>query len=188
MNDSIENRIPEAVNLGKFNNSVMSYIFCHYKEFNELKSNGLDLETIESDRYAMGFPIPNFQRPLVWTNQQEISLIESAWLGLPIGSFTHQHITNGADKIEKYSGLLIDGQQRLTTIERYINDEFKVYGAYWSELSHREQRRFKNVKFSHYETKFDSIDDIKNVYNIMALGGTPHTEADRVGYSKSMWN
>ena len=54
---------------------------------------------------------------------------------------------------KKFSGWLVDGQQRLTTIERYWEDQFPVFGLFWSELTKPECRRYTGVKFGHYESE-----------------------------------
>ncbi|WP_425354940.1 DUF262 domain-containing protein [Oceaniglobus trochenteri] len=57
------------------------------------------------DRQVMGFRLPSWQRPLVWTEAQMVRLIESLWLGIPIG--TYSYVLNDDPATD---GLLIDGQ------------------------------------------------------------------------------
>ena len=174
-------RIPAPIDMGKQSDSCMSFLAFHYKEFLEIKKEGkLQLVTDDTGRFVCGFPVPDFQRPLVWTLEQEILFIESAWLGLPLGSFTI-HTMNWGDGgvAHKFSGWVIDGQQRLHTIERYWSNEFKVFGLYWSELNRVEKRRFESIKFTHTESDLWDEAKIRDLYNRLALGGTPHTEDQR---------
>jgi uncharacterized protein with ParB-like and HNH nuclease domain len=121
------------------------------------------------------FKIPNFQRPLVWTQQQKIKLIESLWIGVPIGTYTVSESDNPA-----LDRLLIDGQQRINAIKEYVNNEFKVYGLFYSEVTtEHTDRKFYNCQFPCYVTQSDDIDYLKNYYNIMNFGGTPHKESER---------
>lgn len=67
---------------------------------------------------AGAFTIPSFQRRFVWSQKHASRFIESLLMGLPIPSIflykesdTNQH-------------LVIDGQQRLTTLQSYYNGSF----------------------------------------------------------------
>ncbi len=77
--------------------------------------------------------IPPFQRSYVWTNSQASKLIESIFLGLPIPS-----IFLGQDaESKKY--FVIDGQQRLISLLRFYQDDFKLSGI---------DSRWKGKKYS----------------------------------------
>lgn len=179
-------RIPAAIDQGRDYQCAISALHAHYKEFLELKASGGELDTDIAERYVCGYPIPPFQRELVWTNDQEIAFIESIWLGLPIGTYnihkmewSHDSKLKRGISAEKFSGWLIDGQQRLNTIERYWNDEFKVFDLYWSELERVEVIRFKNTKFPYFESSLWDEGKIRTLYNLMAFGGTSHKESER---------
>lgn len=65
---------------------------------------------------------PVFQRHFVWTKKQKSSLIETILTGMPMPNiYTYLDITTDKE-------LIIDGQQRLTTIKKFINNEFKLSG------------------------------------------------------------
>jgi hypothetical protein len=163
----------------------MHYLWHHMHEFEELRASGDNLITDSSDRYACGFPLPTFQRSLCWTPEQESRFIESAWLKLPIGSFTvHAMDWGKGGKAVGKSGWLIDGQQRLTTLERYWKDAFPVFGLYYSELNGAEQRRFKSIKFPHFIVDLWDEDKIRDLYDRLAFGGTAHSETDRASLSR----
>jgi len=119
---------------------------------------------------------PNFQRPIVWTIEQKIKLIESLWLGIPIGTYS----INILDDCEhEYHMLVIDGQKRIDAISEYRSGKFKVYDLLYSELSDCEKYRFKICKFPQYVTQSYDIEYLKNYYNLMNFGGTAHKEAER---------
>jgi hypothetical protein len=173
-------RMPPAMDQGKSSESCINYIYDMYREHRRLKNANEPLLTDKAHIYACGFPIPYFQRDLVWSRKQEVEFIESAWLGIPLGTFNH-HVMDwesGGVAI-KYSGWLIDGQQRLTALERYWNDEFKVFGLLWSELNRREVRRFMAIKFPHFESELWDEDQMRELYNRLAFGGTPHKPNER---------
>lgn len=120
------------------------------------------------------FKIPDFQRPLVWTREQKIKLIESLWVGIPIGTYTVNESNN-----PDFDRLLIDGQQRINAIKEYVNDVFPAYGLFYSECDRIEKRRFNNCQFPCYITQSDDIEYLKNYYNLMNFGGTAHKESER---------
>jgi hypothetical protein len=170
-----ENRIPAPIDQGKHSESTLMYLDFHWKEHLRIRrEEGVSL-TVEAERYACGFPLPNFQRDHVWTLDQEVAFIESAWLGLPLGTYTLHQMDWGADGMPRpFSGWIIDGQQRLTSIQRYWEDAFPVFGLRWSELTRLEQRRFMSIKFAHYEADISDEAEVRDLYNRLALGGTPH--------------
>lgn len=172
-------RIPEALNQGEQLQTTIQYLHSHYRDFRLNQEKGAALDTVEAERYACGFPIPPFQRDQVWTHAQEVAFLESVWLRLPIGTFTHHKMDWRGNQARPFSGWLIDGQQRLTTIERYWEDRIPVFGFYWSELNKVEQRRFWSVPFPHFQPALWDEVAIRDLYNRLALGGTPHQESDR---------
>lgn len=178
-------QLPKKANLGKQFDTCITFILYHYNEYKKLLEQGEPLLTAPAERYACGFPIPSFQRPSVWTQDQQVKFIESVWKDIPLGTFMlhrmdwHSGETHGEIVTEKFSGWLIDGQQRLTALEAYWSDEFPVFGALWSQVGLKDKRVFTSVKFAHNEVVLESEDEIKELYLLMALGGTAHTEADR---------
>ena len=109
--------------------------------------------------------IPMFQRGYVWNRAQASRLIESLIIQCPIPVV---YLSQNSDETLS----VIDGNQRLTSIELYLNDEFPLSGlaSYpeldgfkFSELDPRFQRHIKNrtirciviLKETHPQIKFD---------------------------------
>jgi len=126
-------------------------------------------------RVVMGYQLPSWQRPSVWTREQEVSFMESIWKGVPLGTWTFNRTTHG----DPLDDLLIDGQQRLTAIGNYLLDSFPVLGYKWSEVTKVDRRFFGSFTFSSYITETRDEDYLKNYYNMMNFGGTAHTEDQR---------
>lgn len=64
---------------------------------------------------------PNFQRDFIWDDKQQSKLIESCLMRIPLPVF---YLAEGEDG----STIVVDGQQRLTTFSRYLNNEFTLQG------------------------------------------------------------
>lgn len=91
-------------------------------DFNGITGNEniIDLyNAIKSGRYKLS---PDFQRKLVWNDKHKESFIETILKGFP---FPEIYITDGEVDIENKITVkwIVDGQQRLSTIVQYIDDE-----------------------------------------------------------------
>ncbi|GAB0154396.1 hypothetical protein MnBA_37960 [Marinobacterium sp. BA1] len=172
--------IPQPIDHGRYFESTLDILNYQLRKY-KTQQEQIDTST-SSERFACGWPVPQFQRPLVWSRAQQVAFIESAWLGLPLGTYTlHEEDWDDSGKALPFSGCVIDGQQRLTALEQYWDDQFTVFDLYWSELDHRDMCRFMNIKFAHYRAALWSESEIHDLYNRMALGGTPHTAEQRAG-------
>ncbi len=136
----------------------------------------------------MGFLIPEFQRELVWTDQQKIAFVDSARRCVPLGTYTinltfgHDDALRNENGVEYYygDGWLLDGQQRLNALEEFFDDKLRVHGMVWSEIAKDDQRQFLNTpNFAYYETKFVLEEQARAYYDLMNFGGTPHQEHER---------
>jgi len=118
-------------------------------------------------RKAGRWVIPDFQRGLVWTQQQKISFVESLIYGLPIGEYT-------LHKTADYKYELLDGQQRWDAIFCYMNNEFPVFGLKWEDLNDRTKDNFVCKQFAHRLVEGFTEAQKLEAYNRLAYGGTPH--------------
>jgi hypothetical protein len=125
-------------------------------------------------RRVMGFVLPPWQREFVWTQQQSIKFMESVWKGMPLGTYTFNRLYGS-----EFDNYLIDGQQRLQTISKYLDDEFPVFGFFYSETTELDRRRFRNIVFASYICETDDEAYLKDYYNLMNFGGTAHKENER---------
>lgn len=126
----------------------------------------------EGERALGPFVLPPFQRPPVWSREQKVSFIESCWLGLPIGAYV---VNMAPDFSSPYDLWLLDGQQRITAILDYMADEFPVFDHNYSDLPERDKRAwgFSRV-FTCLETSIEDEAELREIYNRLAYGGTPH--------------
>ena len=124
-----------------------------------------------------GHVIPDFQRGLVWTEDQNLRLIDSIFRGIPIGTYAVNFSTDQLPP--KLTNILLDGQQRLNALSMYWNDELSYRGYKWSELNRPQQGILNRVMFPQMRTNTKSLAEAKTYYNAMNFGGTDHTEDDR---------
>lgn len=160
--------MPEKVMLGEHRQTT---ILSAYHNWANTTRVGINL------RRVMGFAVPSWQRGLVWTEAQKIRLLESAWRGLNIGTYTVNQSPGG---LSQYDNLLIDGQQRMNALQEYFEDRLQVFGYRWSEITDTDRRGFLMSRhFSSYITKSDDERYLREYYDMMNFGGTPHREHER---------
>lgn len=91
-------------------------------------------------------PRPEFQRRLVWTSADKIRFIDTILTEYP---FPEVYVANGAVDVDTGEGtqLLVDGQQRVTTIVSYFQGDPSTSGATippYSSLERDTKERFLN--------------------------------------------
>ena len=122
------------------------------------------------ERYLGTFIVPRFQRGLVWTEQQKARLIESIYMGLPIGSIVWNQTTHS----NPCDSWLLDGQQRMSAIVGYMEGEFSVRGLRFTELHKDEQSHFLRIGVPFIETNIAQEDQCRDIYDRLVYGGTSH--------------
>jgi len=94
-----------------------------------------------------------------------------------------EYINMDGKKIEvprrnDYTVAVIDGQQRMTTIWRFMTNQFTYRGRYWKDLSFRDQIDFKGVNVSTrtFEERSVPYEDVLRMF-IKTNMGVPQDEA-----------
>ena len=135
-----------------------------------------------------GYFLPPFQRPPVWTDTQKIRFIESAHLGITLGSIVVVDALNMRMQDNgRFAGTdrwLLDGQQRVSALLAYRNNEITVFAGTacehrWSDLSEIEQRRIQHVQIGIIKVMTDDPEYCREIYDRLNFGGTAHTEDQR---------
>ena len=119
----------------------------HLKDMNIVRYDSQDvgLFTYYEDEDKDIF-IPDYQRNFVWKDEQKSRFIESVMLGLPIPIMFFSKNKDGNFEI-------IDGSQRIRTLNKFFNNEIKLNGLKkmtmlngykYSDLPLSQKKNFKN--------------------------------------------
>ena len=134
-------------------------------------------------RFVMGMPAPTWARGLEWNLGQKSRFISAIWSGGDLGSY----LTNdwyepesGSRALAENSEILIDGQQRLHSLEEYLLDRLAIPDAQgqpriWSELGNSERRRFLSTIFTHARVSSGDEVALRRTYDLCALGVVPRS-------------
>ena len=111
-------------------------------------------------------PRPEFQRRLVWNNKDKQEFIKTILLEYP---FPEIYVASGDVNVEtgESTELLVDGQQRITTIDQYFSGapDFLLGDIRpYSKLSEPEKYKFLEYEVVVRDLGFQSIEEIKNVF------------------------
>ena len=138
------------------------------------------LNQIDLGSYAL----PEFQRGYVWNREQVKRLIMSLYKGYPIGGLliwvtkTDPTITRGDGQLTPgVVNLILDGQQRITSLGRFITEKFAWIDAdgkpwYFTALNKDEQEKFLNTKLLIYVCE-GTEKEIKDWFRTINIVGVP---------------
>src|SRR5690606_40000767 len=90
-----------------------------------------------AERCVLGLPPPAWQRPSVWSRQQQERFIHSVWMGIDLGTYLYNdpgplecyEQVNGVLVARPNTDALLDGQQRLGAIQAFWRDEISIEDA-----------------------------------------------------------
>jgi hypothetical protein len=124
--------------------------------------------------------IPEYQRPHIWDVQNQSNFIESLLLGLPTPYLFCCEMADG--KLE-----VVDGSQRLRTIESYFDDKLvlknlekldSLHGLSFSDLPLSQQRKLKNRPVRMITLRGRASQDARfDIFHRLNSGGMRLTDA-----------
>jgi hypothetical protein len=140
-----------------------------------------------AERFVMGLPLAPWQRPFVWTREQSVRFIQSAWTGVHLGHYvlTEDRMKSGGKvEYEYLANMVIEGQQRLRALELYLTNDLAVpdeegVPTVWRDVARIDQTRFKRVIFGCGTVRESDEAKLREFYDLMNFGGTAHTEEQR---------
>lgn len=136
--------------------------------------------------FVMGIPVPSWQRQVAWNVGQKTRFIVSVWSGSDLGSYlTNEWCASGMGRaMAENSDILIDGQQRLHSLEEYFLDRLAVPDVQgqprvWSEVDNGERKRFLSTVFTNAHVSSDDELLLRKTYDLCAMGVAPRTNDQR---------
>ncbi|OAJ49602.1 hypothetical protein [Pseudomonas marginalis] len=134
-------------------------------------------------RFVMGMPVPLWARGQEWNLGQKARFISAVWSGGDLGSYLTNdwyESESGGRALAENSEILIDGQQRLHSLEEYLLDRLAVPDAQgqpriWSELGNGERKRFLSTIFTHVRVSSGDEVALRRTYDLCAQGVVPRS-------------
>ena len=162
-------RVPKR----RFYGQAMQFLLGSMHQAVTFRNDVLDKRGWEGRR-VLGYKLPEWQRPEVWTDEQCVRFMESMFLGANVGAFM---VNSCFDPID-LDQVLLDGQQRLRALERYWDNEFPVpdddgQAWYWGDLTPQEQNHLYRITFPVVETQYRDEALLREAYNRHNFSGTP---------------
>jgi len=112
-------------------------------------------------------PKPEFQRRLVWTNEDKLNFLQTVLQGYP---FPEIYIAAGQVNSDTGEGteMLVDGQQRMTTLYQYFigSDELKLKDGFptYKDLPEKSKIDFLEYEVVIRDLGNKTIDEIKEIF------------------------
>ncbi len=120
--------------------------------------------------YSFGVDFePPYQRGFVWTNEDKVRLIDSIFHGVDIGKFVF--IQTGSYSYGSYGYEILDGKQRLKTLQEFYENRFAYNGYYFNDLSQKDKNFFENYSISYAEAKNMTNADKYNLFILLNTSG-----------------
>lgn len=136
-----------------------------------------------------GFFIPPFQRDRVWDEGRQRAFVESAYMGISLGTIIYNDAFNSGEhrastSYHRTDRWLLDGQQRLTALMHYVEGGMAVFTGMpcehrWADLNEIERRTFWSIQMGVMATRSTDENKLRMVYDRVNFGGVPHEEHQR---------
>ncbi len=135
---------------------------------------------INSEIDEMGLQLnPDFQRGHVWTDEQQIAWLEYFLKGGKTGNiiyFNNPSRQWSVKKGEYNDYVCVDGLQRITAIQKFLNNEIKVFGSFYKEYEDTTRISSHTIKININNLKTEK--EVLQWYIDMNTGGKPHTSEE----------
>ncbi|HCI4152986.1 TPA: DUF262 domain-containing protein, partial [Listeria monocytogenes] len=124
---------------------------------------------------------PYYQRKFVWEEKHQIEFIKTILMGLPCPEI---FLADGSIDLETHVRYthVIDGQQRLRTIERFLKNEFPVNGSFYKELDDNDKTGISMYDIGVVKLKYNpdqQSSEIAEIFRRLNIGTYELTETEK---------
>ena len=159
--------IPQFTQEGNYHADYPLHRFGNYIK-NEIEEMGLQLN-------------PDFQRGHVWTEEQQIAWLEYFMRGGKSGTtiylnYPNWNLVGKRYKVPYDDYVCVDGLQRITAVQRFLNNEIPVFGTYYKDFE--DQPRFIKNSLHIVVNDLKTKKEVLTWYVEMNSGGTPHSKKE----------
>ena len=142
------------------------------------------------DNRTKEISIPFYQRNFVWNEKEQSRFIESILLGLPISTMVFAEVENGALEV-------IDGSQRMRTIDNFMNNNLKLKGLEkldglnklsFNDFSSSRKRKIRNSTIRAivlFDLDKDNMDISHELFDRLNTGGKILTKMEIIKGSQN---
>ncbi|BBM13548.1 uncharacterized protein EM151A_0306 [Enterococcus mundtii] len=124
---------------------------------------------------------PYYQRKFVWEPKHQVEFIKTILLGLPCPEIFLADGSIDLDTHVRYTHV-IDGQQRLRTIERFLKNKFKVEDKFYKDLDNETKTRISTYAIGVVKLKYNpdqQSDEIAEIFRRLNIGTYELTETEK---------
>lgn len=144
---------------------------------------------INEEIKEMGLQLnPKFQRGHVWTEEQQIAWLEYHLRGGKSGNtlyFNNPYwLRNKPEDADYTDYVCVNGLQRITAVQRFINNKIKVFGSYYNE--YEDKVSLTNCGMTVCVNDLKTEREVLQWYIDMNSGGTPHSSEEIKRVKKMM--
>ncbi|WP_274584676.1 DUF262 domain-containing protein [Neisseria leonii] len=154
----------------RLNTEITIQALCEGFVYNELEGRGL---------FGLGGRLtiqPEYQRSYIYADgKKDVAVIQSVLKGYPLGLIYFNQTDNDTFEV-------LDGQQRITSIGRFVKDKFAVMNEngipqYFSSLPKDKQEQILNTTLLVYECQ-GTESEIKQWFQTINIAGVPLNEQE----------
>ena len=142
-----------------------------------LHFNSSTIEGLLHMAYHFGVDFdPEYQRGLVWTDEDKEKLLWSVFNNVDIGKFAFIRLDNDEWLERNFSYEILDGKQRLTTLMAFYENKLPYKGVYYNDLSAKDRNTFLQHSTEYAEIRDADRETRLKYFLMLNRGGRPMDE------------
>ncbi|MEB8944923.1 DUF262 domain-containing protein [Bacillus cereus] len=146
----------------------------------EIKSESLGELFVKMQNQTLVYD-PYYQRNFVWDTEHQKEFIRTILLGLPCPMI---FVAEGDIDLETHVKYLhiIDGQQRMRTVEKFLSNKLDVDNKYYKDLDPEEKLKFSKYQIGTVRLKYNpeqDINEISKIFQRLNIGNYELTSTEK---------